>query len=98
MSIRSDLVLDAALRRREAWDRTRNHSRRNEMFDPAVLGTLLIGLESVRHEGEIAETRRRRAVQATRRPARHAIAGALRSIANALEAPVASPGATAGSR
>ena len=56
------------------------------MFDPGALGTLMIGLESVRQEQDLnARPATRRHRKETGRSARRALAGALRSMANIVE-------------
>ena len=62
------------------------------MFDPAALGTLLIGLDAIEAEGR-ADARPRRRLQSRRdgHSVRLAIASGLRRAAAALEGPVREP-------
>jgi hypothetical protein len=63
------------------------------MFDPAVIGTLLIGLNAVNaQDGQPRREHPRRSTEASprgRRPFRVALAGAFRRAAAALDAPPA---------
>ena len=65
------------------------------MIDPAALGTLIIGLEAIRHEeARWAADARPTRTQARRSPARQRLAAALRGIAARIEPavlPVHSP-------
>jgi len=56
------------------------------MFDPAALGTLMIGLESVRKDAEWSEpTNQNNARRSTPSPLRTRLAFALRSAADRLD-------------
>ena len=63
------------------------------MFDPAALGTLLIGLDAVRHEQDM--TIRHRPVRTTRRhrvrPIMSTIASVLRTLADRFDRPASLP-------
>lgn len=65
------------------------------MMDPAALGTLMIGLDSVRLENEASDGRRRTTRRTARRPSRTAIvvAACLRLVANRLDHQATQPAA-----
>ena len=82
-------VLDLGPRRCEAGPRKPTHpQRRKHMFDGATLGTLMIGLETVRKNSEWSEPSVRRPARRSR-PAsslsRVRLASALRSVADRLD-------------
>ena len=60
------------------------------MIDPGALGTLHIGLESVRLDDEISTARRQRRMtqQRASRRVTPAVAGWLRGLANRLDRPI----------
>jgi hypothetical protein len=88
MVIADQQVLDSRAQSSEGGARAKSATRRFDMFDPAVLGTLLIGLNAERAKALPDQRRRMRA--APRREtigARVALAHGLRRIAAALDKP-----------
>jgi hypothetical protein len=86
MVIADRQVLDSGARAPEGLSQTQDISeRRSDMFDPAVMGTLLIGLDA--DQAETQTIRRRRSVAAPRREhaIRLALARGLRRAAALLE-------------
>ena len=82
-------VLDVAPIRAEAEGQTYRHDTRCDMFDPAALGTTIIGLEAIRRERERDGSSRSdvRPKRARRRlgSARRLISAILRRTAEVIE-------------
>jgi hypothetical protein len=86
MLVERDRVLDFGRHPREAWGTNPNTQETRKMLDSGALGTLVIGLETVRREQELTETpvpRRPRSARSLE--IRVALAGALRNLADLVE-------------
>lgn len=81
-------MLDLAVASGEAWDTNPTRPKvRSDMFDPAALGTLIIGLEAIRHDERRWATDARPVRTHRRRvpTARLRLAAALRGMAARIE-------------